>query len=79
MKHLETIEEIKKGKNLTLENIVTIFNKKRIPKNASFHLIKINFNYEDGDIIKYLDLIYGDELTNPFNKDFIDKLNFPGP
>ena len=75
MKHLEIIEEIKKDKNLTLENIVTIFYKKRIPRNASFHLIKINFNYDDCDIIKYLDFIYVNEPTNPFNRDFIDELN----
>ncbi|CAD0223961.1 conserved protein of unknown function [Chryseobacterium sp. JV274] len=75
MKNFQFIEEIKKKQNITLEEIVSTFMEHNVHRNVALQLIRINFNYEYPEIIYYLDIIYRDVSSNPFNDDFINNIN----
>lgn len=72
MENLKFIEEIKKNKNFSLEDIIKIFIDRKIPKYVVFVLIKTNFNYDEEKIMYYLNLLSNNEESNPFNEDFIN-------
>ncbi|MBB4808260.1 uncharacterized membrane protein YgaE (UPF0421/DUF939 family) [Chryseobacterium defluvii] len=74
MGNLEFISEIKKNKNINLEDIVNVFIEKKVSKYQAFVLIRDNFNYKQLEIMYYLNLLYKDEEPNPFNEDFMNCL-----
>ncbi|MDV7696786.1 hypothetical protein N6B72_07635 [Chryseobacterium soli] len=75
MENLEFISEIKKNIDISLEDVVNIFIEKKISKYKAFVLIRDNFNYGELKIMYYLNLLYKDEESNPFNEDFINYSN----
>jgi hypothetical protein len=79
MNNFQIIEEIKTKQNISLEEIVNTFMEHNVHRNVALQLIRINFNYEYPEIIHYLDIIYKDQSTNPFNDDFINGINSSEP